>query len=62
MTPIKSTDYLNKANRLHRPKTVVDLSEHTMDHAAPTENGRKILTLRFDPRSGALIPRDPNLD
>ena len=61
MTPIKSTDYLNKANRLHRPKTVVDLREHNMVHAAPKENGRQILTLRFDPRSGALVPRDPNL-
>lgn len=62
MTPIKSSDYLNHAKRLHRPKTVLDLRDHNMAHAAPVENGRPILTLRFDPRSGALVPRDPNLN
>ena len=62
MTPIKSTDFLNPAHRMHRPKTVVDLREHNMVHAAPKENGRAILTLRFDPRTGGLVPRDPNLN
>lgn len=62
MTPIKASDFLNNPQRLHRPKTVLDLRDHNMVHAAPTENGRQILTLRFDPRSGALVPRDPNLN
>ncbi len=61
MTPIKSSDYLSHPNRLHRPKTVLDPREYNMAHAAPVEDGRQILTLRFDPRSGALVPRDPNL-
>ena len=61
MTPIKSTDYLNHTQRMHRPKTVLDLREYNMVHAAPTVDGRPILTLRFDPQSGALVPRDPNL-
>jgi hypothetical protein len=61
MTPIKTADYLGHTKRLHRPKTVIDLREHNMVHAAPRVDGKPILTLRFDPRSGTLVPRDPNL-
>ena len=61
MTPIKSTEYLNHPNRLTRPCTVVDLRDLNMVHAAPIENDRPVLMMRFDPKSGALVPRDPNI-
>ena len=59
MTPIKLNEYLNHPAKIHRSKAVIDLREINMVHAAPVENDHALLTLRYDPRTGALVPQDP---
>lgn len=62
MTPIKARDYLNHPNKLFRPRPTLDLREFNMVHAAPVEDDHAILTMRYDPKTGALVPQDPKVN
>ncbi|MCP5075965.1 MAG: hypothetical protein GY947_22070 [Rhodobacteraceae bacterium] len=56
MTPIKFADYLKKQNSAVKAPQMVDLREFNLVKAAPVENGRPVLTLRFDTETGTLKP------
>ncbi len=56
MTPIKLDRFLSDTTAQPKTQATVELTKLGMFHAAPTENGRPILALRFDPKSGRLIP------
>ena len=59
MTPIKARDFLSHPRKLHRPRAVLDLREFNLVHAAPVEDDHAILTMRYDPKTGGLVPIEP---
>lgn len=56
MTPLKVSEYLRRQGTQAKPVQMMDLRAFGMQHAAPKEDDRVILKLRFDPQSGALVP------
>ena len=56
MTPIKLDDFLRQTASAKQGGTILDLTELGLYHAAPQEDGKLILSLRFDPKSNTLLP------
>ncbi|MEM7241161.1 MAG: hypothetical protein AAF429_03150 [Pseudomonadota bacterium] len=56
MTPIKLDDFLRQTAQKVDEKSIMDLSDFGMFHAAPREDGKLILNMRFDAETGALVP------
>lgn len=56
MTPIKLDQFLSDTGTAPQAEAKVDLAELGLFHAAPVEDGRPILAMKFDPKSGTLIP------
>ncbi len=57
MKPIKASELKARQNSKRLKRPVLDLREFNMVHAAPVENGRPIITLRYDPVEQALVPK-----
>jgi hypothetical protein len=56
MTPIKLEQFLRDTKPAQHQELRIDLNELGLFHAAPKEDGRPILALRFDAASGTLVP------
>ena len=56
MTPIKLDDFLRQTAPQVDENTIMDLTDFGMFHAAPREDGKLILSMRFDAETGSLIP------
>ena len=56
MTPIKLDDFLRQTAPSVDENSVIDLKEIGMFHAAPREDGKLILNMRFDANTGTLMP------
>ena len=55
MTPIKLNDFLHQTAP-QVDKSIMDLGKLGLQHAAPQEDGKMMLTLRFDAKTGTLMP------
>jgi len=56
MTPIKLDDFLRQTAPKVDSNQILDLTQLGMFHAAPREDEKIILNMRFDAERGALIP------
>ena len=56
MTPIKLDDFLRQTAPLVKTSNTMDLTEMGLFHAAPREDGKVILNMRFDTNTGTLMP------
>lgn len=56
MTPIKLNTFLKDTGTKPQITARLDLSAQGLYHAAPVENDQQILVMRFDAKSGTLIP------
>jgi hypothetical protein len=56
MTPIKLNKFLSDTGAKPEAVAELNLTEMGLYHAAPVENGQQILAMRYDPKSGTLIP------
>ncbi len=56
MTPIKFADYQKTRITAVKAPQMVDLRALNLVRSAPVENGRPVLTLRFDTETGTLKP------
>ncbi|WP_165775717.1 hypothetical protein [Paramylibacter kogurei] len=55
MKPIKPAEFAQNTAPLSNPNRI-NLAEIGMLHAAPIENGQRILTFKFDFKTGQLFP------
>ena len=56
MTPIKLDKFLKDVQPQAKAERPMDLNKLGLFHSAPVENGKPILALRFDPKTGSLMP------
>jgi len=56
MTPVKLDKFLQDTSARLPEALNIDLAQLGLFHAAPKEDGRPILALRFDATSGTLVP------
>ncbi len=56
MTPVKLDKFLKDTGQDQPADAQFDLNALGLFHAAPKEDGRRILAMRFDETTGALVP------
>jgi len=56
MTPIKLEKFMLDTRPAIVQELTIDLNELGLFHAAPKEDGRPILAMRYDSATGTLIP------
>lgn len=57
MTPIKLDEFLS-STAPKTPQPAMDLAALGLYHAAPRENGKPLLALQFDIKTGSLQPSE----
>lgn len=55
MTPIKLEKFLQDTKPAIVEELTIDLTKLGLFHAAPTQDGRRVLAMRYDAETGTLV-------